>query len=105
MNYNLLNFNDMITSFMTLFALIVNNNWQYITLMCVNVVGGNTIYRVYFEVFYYFGVILGVNMFVAFAIDMYSAVTRMDDAKQENEKFLVELAKHRIKQRQEIAKE
>ena len=49
---------------MTLFALIVNNNWQYITLMCVNVVNGNTIYRLYFEVFYYFGVILGVNMFV-----------------------------------------
>ena len=27
MNYNLLNFNDTITSFMTLFALLVNNNW------------------------------------------------------------------------------
>jgi len=81
MNYNLMNFNDMITSFMTLFALIVNNNWQYIVLMCVNVCNGNSIYRLYFEAFYYFGVILGVNMFVAFAIDMYSAVSRMDNAK------------------------
>ena len=81
MNYNMLNFNDLVTAFMTLFALLVNNNWQYIVLMCVNVCDGNSIYRYYFELFYYFGVILGVNMFVAFAIDMYSAVSRMDELK------------------------
>lgn len=72
--------------------------------MCVNVCDGNTMYRFYFELFYYFGVILGVNMFVAFAIDMYGAVSRMDDQKSENEKFLVELAKHSLRKRQDNEK-
>lgn len=83
--YILCNFNDLLMSFVTLFALVVVNNWQIIVQMCVAVRGGETDYRLYFIIFYYLCVILGVNMFVAFAIDMYCAVTRLDQQKCKNE--------------------
>ena len=34
--------------------------------------------RIYFITFYYFGVIIGMNIILAFAIDMYGAVIRME---------------------------
>jgi len=33
---------------------------------------------VYFGMFYYFSVVIGINIVVAFAIDMYSSVERLD---------------------------
>ena len=41
--------------------------------------GGKTIYRLYFLLFYYFGVILAWNILVAFAIDIYAVVERLDN--------------------------
>ena len=46
-NYFLMNFNDLMSSMVTLFALIVVNNWYVIVAMTVDVVGGATIYRYY----------------------------------------------------------
>lgn len=91
-NYQLINFNDLVSSFVTLFILIVVNNWFVVVQMFVDVCGGVKLYRFYFIVFYYFGVIIGLNIVVAFAIDMYSAVERLDAVKEENERFLLELA-------------
>ena len=39
--------------------------------------------RIYFIAFYYFSVIIGVNLFVAFVLDMYSAVERLENEKLE----------------------
>jgi hypothetical protein len=47
--------------------------------MFIDVCGGNQVYRVYFIMFYYFGVIMCINILVSFAIDMYSVVSRLDD--------------------------
>lgn len=49
--------------------------------MFVDVCGGDTVYRVYFILFYYFGVIICINILVSFAIDMYNAVSRLDEQK------------------------
>jgi len=46
--------------------------------MCVNIKGGNIYYRYFFIIFYYFGVIIGLNIIIAFAIDMYGSVERLD---------------------------
>jgi hypothetical protein len=35
--------------------------------------------RVYFLLFYYIGVLIGYNVLVAFAIDIYSSVVRLDE--------------------------
>ena len=72
-----MNFNDLLSSFTTLFALMVVNNWMVITAMYVETMG-SAWYEVYFGLFYYFSVVIGINIVVAFAIDMYSSVERLD---------------------------
>lgn len=90
-DFVLMNFNDILSSFMTQFALVIVNNW-YVTVNTNTEAAGSNWYRIYFLVFYYFGVIVGVNILVSFAIDMYAAVSRLDDIKQKNERFLLSLA-------------
>jgi len=96
-NYPLINYNDLVSSFVTLFILIVVNNWFVIVQMYVDVNDGRSLYRLYFIVWYYFGVIIGLNIIVAFAIDMYSAFERLDRQKVANEKYLTDLADQKIK--------
>jgi len=91
-NYYLINFNDLMSSYITLFILIVVNNWYVIVAMCVDIRGGSTTVRYFFVIFYYFGVIIGLNIIIAFAIDMYQAVKRLEDLKEENRIKLVQLA-------------
>jgi len=66
--------------------------------MFVDVSGGNTVYRVYFILFYYFGVIMCINILVSFAIDMYNAVSRLDEQKTQNEKYLARLSKMNLRE-------
>lgn len=89
-NYHLMNFNDFVSSLVTLYALMVVNNWMVITDMYVQIKDNNTWVRLYFCVFYYFSVIIGINIVVAFAIDMYSSVERLDE---ERRKTLEQLEK------------
>ena len=91
-NYFLMNFNDLMSSIVTLFALVVVNNWYVIVAMCVDVKSGKTWYRYYFVLFYYFGVIIGLNIVIAFAIDMYAAVCRLENEKNANKDYLLKLA-------------
>ena len=91
-NYYLINFNDLMSSYVTLFILIVVNNWYVIVQMCVDIMGGKLIYRYFFVIFYYFGVIIGLNIIIAFAIDMYAAVMRLEEQQEANRKYLVRLA-------------
>ena len=76
--YHLDNFNDFFGGLVTLFTLMVVNNWYVQVEMFVLVCDGNTWYRFYFIAFWYFSVIIGINIFVAFALDMYASVERLD---------------------------
>ena len=79
----------------TLFTLMVVNNWMVQVQMYVDIMGGNTYYRWYFCLFYYFSVIIGINIVVAFAIDMYSSVERLDQDRMDTLKILEEeLTRH-----------
>ena len=61
-----------------MFALMVVNNWQVIVGMYVNAC--DTIYvRFFFVLFFYFSVVIGINITVAFVIDMYGSVERLDE--------------------------
>lgn len=75
--FYLCNFNDLLTSMITLFMLMVENEWQTIAGMFMNIseYGDYTLY--YFISYYYFGVLIGLNIVLAFAIDMYKAVSRL----------------------------
>ena len=67
------NFNDLMSGFVTLFELMVVNNWQVNVAMYVDVTG-TTLTRLFFMFFYYFSVVIGLNIVVAFAIDMYNSI-------------------------------
>ena len=61
-----------------MFCLMVVNNWQVIVGMYVNAC--DTIYvRFFFVLFFYFSVVIGINITVAFVIDMYGSVERLDE--------------------------
>lgn len=75
--YHLMNFNDLLSSFCTLFALMVVNNWMVVVKVYTNTMG-SAWYEVFFGLFFYFSVVIGINIVVAFAIDMYSSVERLD---------------------------
>ena len=71
--YTEMNFNDILNSFVTLFTLMVVNNWYIIVDMFVAVTG--TIWtRLFFVVFYFLSVSVVLNILVAFSIDMYSSI-------------------------------
>ena len=79
--YNLMNFNDFVSAYITLFALMIVNNWLDIVEVYVDVMGTNWV-KWYFIFFYYFSVIIGINIVVAFSIDMYDSVSRLDEERQ-----------------------
>lgn len=93
-SYVEMNFNDLFSSFVTLFALMVVNNWFVIVAM-FEAVTGSVWVRVYFLLFYFFSVIVVLNIVVAFAIDMYSSVESIntqkeeENSKQRSKSFLV----------------
>ncbi len=74
--YHLDNFNDFFSSLVTLFTLMVVNNWYVQVQMFVLVT--NPYVRYYFIAFWYFSVIIGINIFVAFTLDMYASVERLN---------------------------
>jgi hypothetical protein len=69
-----MNFNDMFSAFYTMFALMIVNNWFVIVDIYIIENDNNSLYRWFFVVFYYFAVIIGSNIFVAFILDMYDSV-------------------------------
>lgn len=72
----------------TLFTLMVVNNWMVQVQMYVDIMEGNTYVRFYFCLFFYCSVIIGINIVVATAIDMYSSVERMDHDRQKTLELL-----------------
>lgn len=68
--YFLNNFNDFMHSMVTLMELSIVNNWQVISQTFI-AMKDNDYYRVYFIAFYFFAVILLLNIIVAFILDVF----------------------------------
>ena len=51
---------------------------------------GSQYYMYYFALFYYFSVIIGINIVVAFTLDMYSSVERLDQERMKTLEMLEE---------------
>lgn len=77
-SYHLINFNDLLSSMVTLFALMVVNNWPEITQLFVQVSNLKNNVKFFFALYYFFAVVIGINIVVAFAIDMYTSVERLN---------------------------
>ena len=78
---------------------MVVNNWMEIVDLYVSKTDNNTWVRWYFVFFYYFAVIVGINVIVAFAIDMYDSVLRQDDEREESVKLLLDEIKGKTDKR------
>ncbi len=72
------NFNDFANSYLVLFELTIVNDWQVTTEMYKTIYGTRWI-LIYFISFYILGVLVGMNILVCFAIDMYSSIGRLDN--------------------------
>ena len=79
-NFVLMNMNDLISSFITLFALMVVNNW-YVTTLSLTTGYGSTSFRWFSITFYFFTVILSLNILLAFVLDMYGNVAGIEREK------------------------
>jgi hypothetical protein len=78
-----MNFNDLGSSIVTLFALMVVNNW----FMIVKINVQDKIYaRWFFILFYFSSVVVMLNIVVAFVIDMYGSVENLHRNDQLNAK-------------------
>jgi len=49
---------------------------------------GNTVIRIYFIFFFYFSVVIGINLVIAYVLDMYSSVERLENDKDQTMKLL-----------------
>jgi len=87
-NYYLSNFNDLASSFVTLFSLMVVNNWMVTVQMYIDTMENDNNYLIFFVAFYYFSVIVGINILVAFTLDMYSSVERLDEERMKTLEML-----------------
>jgi hypothetical protein len=66
--YIYLNFNTNLSSFITLFSLVIVNNWNMIVEVYVVIVGSKWV-RAYFVCFFMFGVLVAYNTVVACIIE------------------------------------
>jgi hypothetical protein len=90
-NWGLVNFNDFPSSLVTLFSLMVVNNW-FITVEMYTILWGSRSVLLFFVTFYAIAVLVGLNIIVCFAIDMYSAIRRLDLEQTAHEEKLYQLA-------------
>ena len=71
--------------------------------MYINVMGTRNV-LFYFVSFYIIGVLIGMNILVCFAIDMYSSICRLDNQQAAHEKKLLDLAQQ-VKKSQNVFRE
>ena len=71
--YYLVNFNDLGSSIVTLYAFMIINNWPAITDMMVNA-SGETWPRIFFMVFYVIVQWIVLNLVIAMMLEIYTNV-------------------------------
>ena len=76
--YDLLNFNDWYSSFIVLFMVMVNNNWNNVTDMYSDIFGNWS--RYYFCFYWVVMVLIFFNLVVSLILEIYSSTgEEMDD--------------------------
>ena len=78
------NFNDFPNSYLVLFELTIVNNWMITAEMYVEAIHTNCV-MIYFVSFYIIAVLVGMNILVCFAIDIYQSIGRLDNEQQVHE--------------------
>ena len=68
--YYLMNFNDFGASFVTLFHIMIVNNW-FVTCDMFSDIVGNNWPRVYFISFWVFTVLIMLNLVISFVLEIY----------------------------------
>lgn len=71
-NYYLNNFNDLPSSMLTLFNLLIVNNWWMILELYIAVYDNSYWVSIFFILYYYFSVLICFNLIVAFTLDKYA---------------------------------
>jgi hypothetical protein len=99
--YTSMNMNDLVAGMITLFALMVVNNW-FVVVETFTIIRNNY-WRWYFILFYIVCVNLILNIVVAFVLDMYSGMQELQDARDKKEKEEIEARKKRRARRLGIA--
>ena len=72
--YYLVNFDDIVHSFITLFVLMIVNNWQVVAQGYVAITGTPVTY-LFFIFFYLFIVLVMTNVTAAFVLDLYESIS------------------------------
>ena len=79
--YYLLNFNDTFSGLMTLFCILVSNNWNSVTDM-YGVLCGNSFWpRLYFSCFFMVSIFIILNIIISFIIEIYSMALEITEKK------------------------
>lgn len=90
--YYLLNFNDFGASLVTLFHIMVVNNW-FITCNMYCYVMGNNWPRLYFISFWALTVLIMLNLVIAFIIEIYDTVSQEIEVEYKRREFVLKLQK------------
>ena len=90
--YYLLNFNDFGASLVTLFHIMVVNNW-FITCNMYCYVMGNNWPRLYFISFWALTVLIMLNLVIAFIIEIYDTVSQEIEFEYKRGEFVLKLQK------------
>jgi hypothetical protein len=88
--YYLLNFNDFGASLVTLFHIMVVNNW-YVTCNMYCYVVGNNWPRMYFILFWALTVLIMLNLVIAFIIEIYDTVSQEIEVEYKRREFVLKL--------------
>ena len=98
--YYLMNFNDFYASLMTLFHVIVINNWNNTVAMYCTVMGNNWP-RVYFASFWILAVLNMFNLVISFVLEIYSSVGEEVEERITRQRLARQLM-YKFKSRQEL---
>ena len=69
--YYLLNFNDTYSGLLTLFSILVSNNWNATTEMYSTLLGTN-LPRLYFSTFFVVSIMVILNIVISFVLEIYT---------------------------------
>ena len=94
--YFLINFNDLYASMVTLFHIIVVNNWNQTTNMyCV--IMGSSWPRLYFTTFWIICTLIMLNIVISFVLEIYGSIgdeVSINASKHKNARKLIEKFRH-----------
>ena len=83
--YYQLNFNDSLSSLLTLFCVLNSNNWNSYCDMYSELNGGSQVPYYYFTLYYILSIFIMLNIVVSFIMEIYSVV--LDDSKPNQKKL------------------